>query len=185
MRPGPLLWFTISVVCFVGAYYCWRVGERWGGARVGAGAGGVPASVVTGASGRVSAAACLLPQLTGELVARLGASGAGTNGSALAYRLRNTDLPMKELVRREHALLLENALLDTERPVALALPEGLRAKGEPGSYVVQARGALDDAFRARLRAVGAAVVSYIPNQAYLVRASAAAAAVSWADGDLF
>ncbi len=34
---------------------------------------------------------------------------------------------------------------------------------------------LDDAFRARLQAAGAIIVAYIPNQAYLVRASRAAA----------
>ena len=40
---------------------------------------------------------------------------------------------------------------------------------------MQARGPIDDAFRSLLKAAGASVVAYIPNNAYLVRASAAMA----------
>ncbi|HXT39183.1 MAG TPA: S8 family serine peptidase, partial [Candidatus Angelobacter sp.] len=48
----------------------------------------------------------------------------------------------------------------------------LRAKGDPGSYVVQSRGPLDGAFYTSLRNAGAEFVSYIPNNAGLVRVSA-------------
>jgi hypothetical protein len=57
----------------------------------------------------------------------------------------------------------------------LQIPEHLRAKDEPGAYVIQARGLVNAAFRARLRAAGVEMVSYIPNNAWLVRASAAQA----------
>ena len=70
---------------------------------------------------------------------------------------------------------LENALIDTTRPRDFKLPESLRLVGDPGSYIVQARGPVDDAFRAALTAAGVELVSYIPNNARLVRASAAAA----------
>jgi len=93
----------------------------------------------------------------------------------LAYRLQNTRMPLSQLVRDPHAILLENALIDTRQPLPDQLPPSLRAGGDPGSYVVQATGLVDDAFRARLSGVGAQIVSYIPNNAYLVRASAAAA----------
>ena len=103
-------------------------------------------------------------------------------------RLTNTALPIGSLVRNPHALLLENAWLDTSRlrgttaaGHALAIPDNLRAQGDPGAYVVQSRGPLDDSFRARLAAAGASIVSYIPNNAYLVRASAAAAQALGAD----
>ena len=56
-----------------------------------------------------------------------------------------------------------------------SIPDHLRAQGDPGSYLVQARGPIDDAFRSLLKAAGATIVSYIPNNAYLVRASAAVA----------
>ncbi len=93
----------------------------------------------------------------------------------LSFRLSNTLTPLGQLIHSPTAILLENALLDTAQPIALAIPEHLRAKGDPGAYVVQSRAPLDDAFRARLRAAGAVIESYIPNQAYLVRASATAA----------
>jgi subtilisin-like proprotein convertase family protein len=79
------------------------------------------------------------------------------------------------LVHSDHAILLENALLDTAQPVVLSIPDHLRAQGDPSAYVVQSRARLDNAFRALLQAAGADIVSYIPNYAYLVRASAAAA----------
>ena len=83
-------------------------------------------------------------------------------------------------MRNDRALLLENALLDTAQP-APAIPAHLRAQGDPGSYLVQARGQIDDAFRSMLKTAGATVVSYIPNNAYLVRASAAMAGQLQAD----
>ena len=40
---------------------------------------------------------------------------------------------------------------------------------------MQARGRIDDAFRAALKDAGAEIISYIPNNAYLVRASSGVA----------
>jgi len=88
-----------------------------------------------------------------------------------AYRLTNTAEPLGRLMRNPKAILLENALLDTAQPAELPIPAFLRAQGDPGAWVVQARGPLDDAFRALLKRAGASIVSYIPNNAYLVRAS--------------
>lgn len=87
-------------------------------------------------------------------------------------RLSNTDQPRAQLTRSDKAILLENALIATDRAVDLPIPDSLRATGDPGSYLVQARGAPDDGFRSLLRNAGAEIVSYIPNNAYLVRASA-------------
>ncbi|MCZ7639226.1 MAG: S8 family serine peptidase [Verrucomicrobia bacterium] len=66
--------------------------------------------------------------------------------------------------------------MDTASPVPLPVPDLLRASSEPGAYLVQAQGPLTPAFRARIAAQGGRVVSYIPNNAYLVRISAAGAA---------
>lgn len=93
----------------------------------------------------------------------------------LAYRLNNTGRKAGELLRDPRALILENALIDTGRPLAASIPDHLRAAEEPGSYVVQARGLVDEPFRQALKSAGAEVVSYLPNNAYLVRASAVAA----------
>jgi hypothetical protein len=89
----------------------------------------------------------------------------------LAYRVKNTSKPLKELLYMDSAILLRNALFDAAEPAPLEIPAHLKAQGDPGSFVVQARGAVDAAFLARLRAAGASIVSYIPNNAYLVRGS--------------
>src|SRR6202007_1648798 len=67
-----------------------------------------------------------------------------------AYRLTNTTQSARALARRDHALLLANAWIDTERPVSWQIPPSLRAPRDSGSYLVQARGPVDDAFRAAL-----------------------------------
>lgn len=90
-------------------------------------------------------------------------------------RLRNTSKPIRELARSDSAILLRNALIDTASEVPLSLPPHLKTGEEPGSYVVQANGPITETFRAALADQGADIVSYIPNNAYLVRASAAAA----------
>ena len=52
----------------------------------------------------------------------------------------------------------------------------MQSPGDPGAYIVQANGPIDGAFRAVLAAAGAQIVSYIPNNAYLVRISSGGAA---------
>jgi hypothetical protein len=91
------------------------------------------------------------------------------------HRLSNTTASVDELARSENSILLANALLDTRNPVVLNIPEHLRSKGDPGSYIVQSKGPLDDRFRRMLAAAGVTIVSYIPNNAYLVRAAKEAA----------
>src|SRR5262249_5014602 len=94
---------------------------------------------------------------------------------AFPLRLTNTSKTLKQLMRDDHALLLRNALIDTAGPADLKIPVQLQSKGEPGGYIVQAAGGLDNAFRDRLMAAGAAIISYVPNNAYLVRVSEAGA----------
>ena len=118
---------------------------------------------------------------------QLGQASAGPASRTL--RITNTAIPLGRLIRTSHAVLLENAWLDTSpfsrtasrnssaliSDSQLAIPDRLRAQGDPGAYVVQSRTPLNDAFRALVQAAGASIVSYIPNNAYLVRASATAA----------
>ena len=98
---------------------------------------------------------------------------AGTN--KFAFRLANTAKTIGQLVDDRHAILLENALIDTGSPLNFSIPQNLQSPGDPGAYIVQARGPIDNAFRAMLAAAGAQIVSYIPNDAYLVRAPAGVA----------
>ncbi len=135
----------------VTALCCWRLGDQWAARPAGAPRGK--------AEGRKQNVEAPNPQ------------PATRNPNHLALRLSNTTTPLGQLLRCPAAVLLENALLDTAQPLALPIPDHLRAQGDPGAYIVQSRAPLNDAFRARLHAAGAVIVAYIPNQAYLVRAS--------------
>ena len=94
------------------------------------------------------------------------------NTNRLAFRLANTTNSLKQLTTAPHAILLANAFIDTDAQLDLKIPAHLRSAGDPGSYIVQARGLITEEFRQALAAAGAAVISYVPNNAYLVRASA-------------
>jgi subtilisin-like proprotein convertase family protein/subtilisin family serine protease len=100
-------------------------------------------------------------------------SSASTNRES--FRLSNTTKKVDELVTVPHAILLENAFVDTDAHLGLSIPKHLRASGEPGAYIVQAHGPVDAAFRAALVAAGGHIISYIPNNAYLVQLSGAGA----------
>jgi subtilisin-like proprotein convertase family protein len=107
-------------------------------------------------------------------------ASAATNRAArtnpFAFRLSNTPRTIGQLMNDPHAILLENALIDIGRPLNFSIPKNLQSPGDPGAYIVQARGPVDNSFRATLAAAGAQIVSYIPNNAYLVRISSGGAA---------
>ncbi len=90
-------------------------------------------------------------------------------------RLSNTTHTITELTRKDTAILLRNAFIDTASKEPLKIPAELKAEKNPGAYIVQARGVITDAFRKRVAAAGAVTVSYIPNNAFLVTASEAVA----------
>ena len=123
-------------------------------------------------------AAPLLPAVTG-VIAR---SAASTNREF--YRLSNTPKTVGQLSTATHAILLENALIDTAVGLDLKIPSHLRASGDPGAYIVQARGLVDGPFRALLAAAGAQIVSYIPNNAYLVQLTSSGAAALAGDAQV-
>jgi len=89
----------------------------------------------------------------------------------IGRRLSNTTNSLSKLTRNPSAILLQNALLDTSLPISLSIPDSLKAQSGSGSYIVQARGPPDAAFRALVTRAGGSIVSYIPNNAFLVRAS--------------
>lgn len=179
MRGKALAWFVVSLLCFVAAVYFWQWGER----RVGRNA--VPPVEPPPAAPGASSAG------TGDFFVVSQPSAFTNAGPAIVfpdpafpYRLRNTPVTLGQLMQAETGLLLENALLDTARPDALPIPAHLRAQGDPGTYIVQARGAITDAFRQALAGAGATIISYVPNNAYLVRASGGAAAGLRGNGDV-
>jgi subtilisin-like proprotein convertase family protein len=174
-RWRPLTWLVVSVACFIAAFYFWRLGDKWqaqrpAGPAAPAGSNAPVASINPAGSNvqlqstvvqhaSTAPVVALNPPATNAVVAK------STN---FPYRLSNTTQSLGELSHNRRAILLENALIDLSKPGNLAIPDSLRAHGDPGAYIVQPNGPIDDAFRARLAAAGATRVSYIPNNAYLV-----------------
>jgi len=187
------MWLSLSMLCFLAAVYFWHLGDEWAAQKAASpqshGTNQVhPSGDAPKPAPRAKAAPLSpLPQL-------LSASGhvnsppvktretRSTNEvSRTAYRLTNTTKSLSVLAHSDTAILLENALIDTSEGKALAIPASLRSAGDPGSYIVQSRGPLDNQFRALLKSAGAEVISYIPNNAYLVRASQSSAQQLQAD----
>ena len=137
-----------------------------------------PSALATNPAARATAPLSPAAQIAARKAAL---ASAATNGFAaqtnrLAFRLTNTTKTIGQLAANHHAILLDNALILTDAKMDLKIPAHLRAAGDPGAYIVQARGTLDAAFRAALAAVGGQIVSYIPNNALLVQLSASGAA---------
>jgi subtilisin-like proprotein convertase family protein len=179
MRWRSWIWFVVSVACFCGAFYFWRLGDRWAAEKEARSVGSqtnlnvVPA---TKSPGHTEILPLKLLSRPGNLNYHPTAVATSTNRpSPTAYRLSNTSRPLRELMRSETAILLQNALIETAVSNRVPIPDFLRVKGDPGSYIVQSRGPLDNNFRSALKSAGATIVEYIPNNAYLVRASEASA----------
>jgi subtilisin-like proprotein convertase family protein len=166
-------WFLLSLVCFLGAVYFWRLGNERAARDKGPGSTNTNASPADGR--RASSTNTPLPLLSADTTNRLKPELHATN-APFPYRISNTTRTIGDLVRSDSAILLRNALIDSTSGAPLEIPPHLRSQGDPGSYIVQARGRATDAFREQLKTAGAEIVSYVPNNAYLVRASAAAVA---------
>jgi subtilisin-like proprotein convertase family protein len=154
--------YAVLILCLlavVGAWLLWPQGRQ----TIAPGAAGVAATVRGGsvaATTNFAASAASPAKIT------------ALNTNKLAFRLANTTASIRKLETTPHAILLANAFIDTERPLDLKIPAHLKSAGDPGAYIVQARGPTDARFRAALADAGAQIVSYIPNNAYLVRMAA-------------
>ncbi|MHC1762809.1 MAG: S8 family serine peptidase [Verrucomicrobiia bacterium] len=188
MRFESRTWFILSLLLFAAAIYFWRRGNEY---QLRKHPSVPPASqqqAATNPAGALNATApapfkllsqtANLPASPAGAIAATASSPSSPEASTNRFplRLSNTERPLRELMRLETALLLRNASIDTAERVDLPIPEHLRAEGDPGSYIVQARGPVGQPFRDRLREVGAGMVSYLPNNAFLVQLSADGAA---------
>ena len=171
-------WSLLSVVAFVAAMLLWLEGNRRRDAAQPPAPTPPPATQsVNRASAPAPAGLRLLTRVEDLRAARAAAAtGVATpTDPAFPHRLRNTAEPLSRLSRSDAAVLLRNALVDTTSPEPLTVPAALRATPEPGSYIIQSRGPASQAFREAIAAEGGRIVSYIPNNAFLVRITAAAA----------
>jgi subtilisin-like proprotein convertase family protein len=151
MRFRPRTWLLLSLLLFAAAYWVWTYAEK------------------VSASRRARVAQSAAAQRNAPALAKI--ADTLDVAQSKSYRLSNTRLTDKELRFSNHAIFLRNALIDTDRSLRLDIPAHLRAKGAPGSYIVQSQEGLDQRFRQRLQQVGVAIVSYIPNNAALVQAT--------------
>jgi subtilisin-like proprotein convertase family protein len=192
MRFESRTWFILSLLLFAAAIYFWMRGEEYQ-ARKAKALPRLHQKTNTNTSGASTGALAgpfrLLSRIDSQQTGQSGhgAIGAGFNSHpaapaptnaasrAFPHRLANTGESLKQLTRSDSAILMRNALIDTAQGTNLAIPPQLRAQGDPGSYIVQARGTIQQGFRDRLKEAGATVVSYIPNNAYLVQLSSAGA----------
>jgi len=173
MLRRPMMWFALCLLCLAGAWFFWK----WGDASVARRRQATPPPAAAQPRSGPTSATVIISKPTSIPTVNAATPGRiATNTSPLEYRLSNTTRPYRELLREDRAVLLENAIVDTAQSSQLAIPAHLRASAQPGAYIVQSRQAPDNAFRAALKNAGATIVSYIPNNAYLVRASATAAA---------
>ena len=149
MRFRPLTWLLLSLFFFLAGGLVWQLSDKYSashpGRSVPAPAPAKPAPLVPGT---------VAP--TGTVSAPSAKSFVNTN---YPFRLANTAQTIRQLATSGSAILLENALIDTASTVKLEVPAHLRAGPDDGTYIVQARGALDDAFRTRLAQAGAEIVA--------------------------
>src|ERR1035437_2727723 len=153
--------WILTVVCLLALAAVWFYWPQ--GGRVAVAVKNSPAPAAPAGSAAATKAAAVTAPKTFSVL----------NTNALAFRLGNTPKSLGQLAGTRHAILLANALIDTDARLDLKIPANLKAKGNPGAFIVQARGVIDARFRAVLAAAGAQIVSYIPNNAYLVRISSA------------
>ena len=153
MRFRPLTWFLLSLLLFGASCWFWTYGEKVSAARRAEKLHSKPSAL----------------QSTNQSPAKI--VQAKNSTGTKSYHLSNTHLSEKQLVRSAHAIILRNALIDTALPLKMNIPAHLRAKGAPGSYIVQSDGPMDEQFYNRLKQDGVKYVSYIPNNAALVQAT--------------
>ncbi len=86
-------------------------------------------------------------------------------------RLRNTDLPIGELVNNNDAILLRNAFIDVNRLMDYEVPEVLAGSAYPGAYLIHSKEGITPGLKSRIESLNGYIVSYIPNDTLLVEMS--------------
>jgi subtilisin-like proprotein convertase family protein len=165
----------MSLLLLAGVWYFWPANERPPAPSATAQPAAQPVAVAVSASTQTQSAARPLVVLHGAMATNDAIARSAASTNRVFFRLTNTTKSLAEMTTSPHAILLENALVDTAAGLTLNIPKQLRAEGEPGAYIVQARGLVNNAFRSLLAGAGAEIVSYIPNNAYLVQVSAGGA----------
>jgi hypothetical protein len=170
-RWRPIAWAAVSIACFIGAVYFWRLGDKWQAQKQAASAVTAPSNA---SSTQATPALSTGPTQTSYTKSASTAPVVDVNPpktnavftkgtNAFPYRLSNTTKTSGQLTHDSHAILLENALIDSSNSAALSIPDSLKSHGDPGAYIVQSSGPMSQFQRDQIAAAGATIVSYIPN----------------------
>lgn len=182
MRLSAKTWVIIAILLMVLGVYCWNLGNRVQKDKQREAE--AVSSAMTG-KGNVK-----IPRLNGAgqpLLTQLNQTTRHANQASPEvsaryqeplpedplhpHRLRNTAVGVDQLVRLNHVMLLNNALIDTSSRRALEIPSHLQAPIRTRSYLIQTDKPFDEVLPAHLlEQLAANKVSYIPNNAWLVRA---------------
>src|SRR5260370_35093686 len=118
MRWTHIPWLMVCILCVLGAGQLWRQSGEWGKTATTSTVQFRPK--VTGMVASQSPAGSpivLLSQPKASNPVR-----ASTPKDRFPYRLSNTARTLKQLERSDRAIILGNALIDTEKPGSLAIP---------------------------------------------------------------
>jgi subtilisin-like proprotein convertase family protein len=182
-RFRPILWFSLCLLVFLAAVFLWqrsleqRIAESSDRVqRVEVAAVPAPVAPVAKSTQGSSSIVSFYGSIPGVKVNPKVVHAHATESNP--HRLSNTGKKFSELMRRDRAILLRNAFIDTDAPVrGMPIPDGLKAGKNAGAYLVQARGGITPRFLQMLRESGATFApgAYIPHNTYVVRAEPAAA----------
>src|SRR5271157_3386317 len=150
MRLRPLMVVLLGLLVLAGVWFFWPSGP-WPAARNNK---PMAQSATPGvASSRPASTAPVL--FASKTATNAPVAAARTN--QFAWRLNNTSKTIGQLMNDPHAVLLANAFIDAGSPLNFSIPKNLQSAGDPGAYIVQARGPVDNAFRAILAEAGAQI----------------------------
>ena len=123
MRRRLWIWILLCLLCLAGAWFFWHQ----------------PANTRTRPSALPQVATPTAPATSSASNAPKNLTAVSTNGATsaktkpFAFRLSNTTRSLDQLVGDRHAILLENALIDTTGPLNLSIPKNLQSPGDPGA----------------------------------------------------
>jgi subtilisin-like proprotein convertase family protein/endonuclease/exonuclease/phosphatase family metal-dependent hydrolase len=160
MKVRSIVSILLGLLVLAAVWLCWPRSSQRAADR---------AVIATAALATNSVAAAAVAPNNSGVADDVSTSAAVTN--RLAFRLTNASKDIETWIRTPHAIVLENALVDTDQKLNLAIPKHLKAAGDPGAYLVQSKTAVPAQLQALLKSVGAEFISYIPNNACLVRIS--------------
>jgi hypothetical protein len=114
MRRHPLTWFFVLLLCAAGVWLL-----MWG-------SHSSQVKVTPSAASQFAAAWKSTPhRVASQDAIKDAVHSTATNN--FAWRLSNTSKPLKQLMHDPHAILLENAFIDTSAKLNLPIPNNLRS----------------------------------------------------------